>query len=141
MTDEEIEVVAQELAKLGGSSWYPGRSDGPVLRAVHARYRDRARVAIAALERHRATKEAASPPPATNPDHAASNDTAPVNDQFQVGTIVIYRPRGERRAAPYRIEKLEDGRAYLVPYSGSDFGWVSLESLQPLNARGASNEM
>src|SRR3712207_8438264 len=49
--------VAQELAKVGGLSWYPGRTRGPLLRSVGERYRDRARVAIAALERLKASKE------------------------------------------------------------------------------------
>jgi hypothetical protein len=31
MTDEEIEVVAEELAKSGGLSWYPGRTPGPLM--------------------------------------------------------------------------------------------------------------
>jgi hypothetical protein len=56
MTEEEIEAVAEELAKIGGVSWYPGRAPGPLLRVVSERYRDRARVAIAALDRLRAGK-------------------------------------------------------------------------------------
>ena len=63
MTDEEIEAVAEELAKIGGLSWYPGRTDGPLLRPISERYRDRARVAIAALDRVRAGKEASASAP------------------------------------------------------------------------------
>src|SRR3712207_9556857 len=59
MTAEEVEVVAEELAKIGGIAWYPGREEGTLIRAVTDRYRDRARLAIAALARLRATKLAA----------------------------------------------------------------------------------
>jgi len=41
MTDEEIEVVAEELAKGDGSSWYPGRRQGPLTRLVTDCYRDK----------------------------------------------------------------------------------------------------
>ena len=51
MTDEEVEIVAQELAKAGGTSWYPGRQTGALLRVVTDRYRNQARAAIAAFDR------------------------------------------------------------------------------------------
>ena len=41
MTDEEIEVVAEELAKRDGLSWYPGRRQGPLTRLVTDYYRDK----------------------------------------------------------------------------------------------------
>ena len=53
MTEEEIEIVAEELAKIGGVAWYPGRETGTLVRVVCDRYRDRAKVAIAALDRYR----------------------------------------------------------------------------------------
>ena len=56
MTDDEVEAVAAELAKAGGVSWHPGQERGP-LKLVIDRYRDRARLAIAALERVRAAKQ------------------------------------------------------------------------------------
>ncbi len=127
MTEEEVEVVAQEMAKIGGVTWYPGRTDGAVLRVVNQRYRDRARVAIAALERLRAGK-------------AISNETSPpqdstpsANPSLQVGAIVVFRPPGDRRTITCRIEKLEEGRAYLVPCPKPDIGWISLDNLQPLS--------
>jgi hypothetical protein len=52
MNDEEIEIVAQELAKIGGTSWYPGRQAGRMLRVVSERYRDQARALIRALDNH-----------------------------------------------------------------------------------------
>ncbi len=133
VTDEEIEVVAQELAKVGGVAWYPGRTTGPLLRPVSQRYRDRAKVAIAALERLRASKEggtAVDGTPASTETSSGSTEIDP-GDQLQVGAVVVYRPPGELRATPCRIEKIEDGRAYLVPCPRSDVGWVSLADLSP----------
>ena len=126
MTEEEIEIVAQEMAKIGGTTWYPGRTNGAVLRVVNERYRDRARVAIAALERLRAGKEALNH---TSPPHESTS----ADPSLKVGTIVVFRPSGERRAVTCRIEKLEEGRAYLVPCPKPDIGWTSLENLQPLS--------
>jgi hypothetical protein len=34
MTGEEIEVVAEELAKSGGISWYPRHTPGPLMPLV-----------------------------------------------------------------------------------------------------------
>ena len=70
VTDEEIEAVAEELAKAGGVSWYPGRTRGALLRSVSERYRDRAKLAIAALDRVRASNgspEHSQPPAAPHP--------------------------------------------------------------------------
>ena len=133
VTDEEIEVVAQELAKVGGVAWYPGRTTGPLLRPVSQRYRDRAKVAIAALERLRASKEGGATVDGIPASTEVSFGTTEVDpgDQLQVGAVVVYRPPGELRATPCRIEKIEDGRAYLVPCPRSDVGWVSLADLSP----------
>ena len=133
MTEEEIEVVAQELAKVGGVAWYPGRTTGPLLRPVSRRYRDRAKVAIAALERLRASKEGLGTVdgiPAGTEDSFETTEADP-GDQLQVGAVVVYRPPGEQRATPCRIEKIQDGRAYLVPCPRSHVGWVSLADLSP----------
>jgi hypothetical protein len=54
MTDDEIEVVAEELAKISGFSWHRGREPVPLMRVVTDRYRARARAVIAALDRLRA---------------------------------------------------------------------------------------
>ena len=127
MTEEEVEIVAQEMAKIGGTTWYPGRTSGAVLRVVNERYKDRARVAIAALERLRAGNEA------LNETSAPQECTPSVDPSLQVGAIVVFRPAGERRAVTCRIEKVEKGRAYLVPCPKPDIGWTSLENLQPLS--------
>ena len=131
MTDEEIEIVAQELAKVGGASWYPGRTTDPLLRAVHQRYLDRARIAIAALDRHRAAQEAVPMAPAAGSEHTIPTVREATDDQLQVGSLVVYRPPGDQRAIPCRIEKVEEARAYLVACFKPDIGWVLLDSLQP----------
>jgi hypothetical protein len=132
VTDEEIEAVAEELAKAGGTSWYPGRTLGALLRPVSERYRDRARLAIAALDRVRAANGAAitADSPGTGLPHRAASATG--LDEMHVGATVIYRPPGDQRAITCRIDQVEAGRAYLVPAPRPDIGWVSLESLVPL---------
>jgi hypothetical protein len=130
MTEEEIEAVAEELAKIGGVSWYPGRAPGPLLRVVSERYRDRARVAIAALDRLRAGKNTTD----SESEISVAGSEAVSGDQLQLGAVVVYRPPGDQRAIPCRVERLEGGRAYLVPCPRPDVGWVSVESLVPLKA-------
>jgi hypothetical protein len=135
MTEEEIEAVAEELAKAGGLSWHPGRTQGPLLRTVSERYRDRARLAIEALDRVRARNQSlnASQGPALDAPTTEDGPNPPPEDGLQPGALVVYRPPGDRRAIPCRIEKLEEGRAYLVPYPKPDIGWVALDNLQPLS--------
>jgi hypothetical protein len=141
MTTEEIDAVAEELAKAGGLSWYPGRTQGPLLRAVSDRYKDRARVAIAALDRLRASKDTVSTPrePALEAPSADEAPYPPQND-LQVGVIVVYRPPGDRRAISCRIEHLEERRAYLVPCPKPDIGWVELGNLQALPSGAPAKE-
>jgi hypothetical protein len=142
MTEDEIEAVARELAKIGGLSWYPGRTRGPLLRAVSERYRDRARVAITALERLRAGKGGTAAPqgsPSKEAGGTGSQASEP-GDHLQIGAVVVYRPPGDRRAMPCRITRMDEGRAYLVPCPQSDIGWVSLEYLVPPTAAPQSSQ-
>jgi hypothetical protein len=130
MDEAEIQIVAEELAKIGGTSWYPGREQhGPVLRVIHQRYRDRARAAIAALDRYRATKAgtASSMGPTSVDGEIAPS---PIPDiRIQVGTSIVYRPPGDRRAYPCTVQKISDGFAYLVPENRTSIGWVRLADL------------
>ncbi|MBQ0819659.1 hypothetical protein HPT29_016265 [Microvirga terrae] len=132
MTEEEIEIVAEELAKIGGVTWYPGREKGTLMRVVCDRYRDRARVAIEALERYRASQQAAlaqdnmqgDAPPTTCRAAARPHDIKP-------GSTVIYRPPGDRRAYSCRVVEIEGNRAYLAPILRACTEWVSIEHLVP----------
>jgi hypothetical protein len=140
VNDVEVEVVAQELAKAGGVSWHPGRTTEAVLRVVNDRYRDRARLAIAALERWRARQFGSAPaaPPA-GIQSPPTLTTDPLSG-LQVGATVIYRPPGDKRAIPCRVEKAEEGRVYLVPCPIPDVGWVDVVSLQPVRLGSTSDE-
>jgi hypothetical protein len=129
LSDEEIEFVAQELAKIGGTSWYPGREEGSLVRVVSQRYRDRARIAIAALERYRAGGRDRDGEAPASPAATPLRKPVSVDDQLVVGAVVIYRPPGDRRAYACRIEDVADGRVYLVPDIKSCTGWVSIASL------------
>lgn len=132
MTEEEIEIVAEELAKIGGVSWYPGREQGTLMRLVTDRYRDRARVAIEALDRYRAGRSVSvvqdnghqEPCAPSQPPHAASGEIKP-------GSTVVYRPPGDRRAYPCRVVEIEGSRAYLAPILRACTDWVSIEYLTP----------
>lgn len=133
MTEEEIEVVAEELAKIGGVSWYPGREKGTLMRVVSDRYRDRARVAIEALERYRASQKASV---IQDNGHSTPHvpDRAPRprgQDGIKPGSTVVYRPPGDRRAYPCRVVEIEGSRAYLAPILRSCTDWVSIEYLTP----------
>lgn len=132
MTEDEVDFVAAELAKAGGVSWHPGRERGP-LKAVSSRYRDRARLAIAALERFRAGNLDALPTDDTeeslhemtpNEGSRANSDTP-----LAVGSTILYRPPGDLRLYPCRIEKIEGSQAYIVPDFKTCTGWVDLDSL------------
>jgi hypothetical protein len=132
VTEEQVEAVAAELAKIGGTSWYPGRERGGLLRLVGERYRDRARVAIAALERLEANRKIAlaeNQATASDDEPADYGIMAADGDTITVGSIVVYRPPSDLRAISCRVEKIENGRAYLVPCPKPDVGWVSLDGL------------
>jgi len=99
MTDEEIEVVAEELAKSGGLSWYPGRTPGPLLRLVTDHYREQARAVIAALDHVRAGGEP-SRTPALRREGSPETVQCGSANEVRPGATIIYRPPGDRRAYP-----------------------------------------
>src|SRR3954454_17682727 len=98
MTEEEIEVVAEELAKVGGTSWYPGREPGTLTKLVTDRYRDHARAAIAAVDRLRASQEACCPQDNGKDgqrETAESPSTFP-GAEVRPGVTVVHRRGGDR---------------------------------------------
>jgi hypothetical protein len=50
-------------------------------------------------------------------------------DVVSEGSLVLYRPPGDKRTYPCRVEKLDGSRAYLVPDIPTCTGWVDLENL------------
>ena len=91
MTDDEIEAVAAELAKAGGVSWPSGQEPGP-LKLVMDRYRDRARLAIATLDRLQAAKQGIFPSQITaeQPGARPEGNSAPVPENaVSAGSIVL----------------------------------------------------
>jgi hypothetical protein len=131
MTEGEVEAVAAELAKAGGVSWHSGQVRGP-LKLVMDRYRDRARLAIAALDRVRAAEQSISRDTVglEQLGPSAQSTLEPVSsDVVSEGSLVLYRPPGDKRTYPCRVEKLDGSRAYLVPEIPTCTGWVDLENL------------
>jgi hypothetical protein len=131
MSEEEVECVAEELAKVGGVAWYPGREPNAILRVVSDRYRDRARVAIAALERLRASRQQSGSIQLQSGDNPDFPGVIPsrTGEEIEVGSIVIYRPPGDLRAIACRVEKREGEAVYLVPCERPDVGWVQLDGM------------
>ncbi len=131
MTEDEVEAVAAELAKAGGLSWHSGKEYGPV-KLVMERYRDRARLAIAALERIRAGQHNIAPAPdAGEPLNASAKaDSEAVHgDTVAAGSLVLYRPPGDQRTYACRVELVEGSRAYLIPELPTCTGWVDLANV------------
>lgn len=138
MTEEEIEIVAEELAKVGGVSWYPGREQGALMRVVTDRYRDRARVAIEALDRYRTSQQASTAhDTSVLQDNGHSDPCTPsqslraLSHEIKPGSTVVYRPPGDRRAYSCRVVEIEGSRAYLAPILRACTDWVSIEYLTP----------
>jgi hypothetical protein len=131
MTDDEIEAVAAELAKAGGVSWHSGQERGP-LKLVMDRYRDRARLVIATIDRMRAAKQG-NPPEEIRAERVGAgvqgNAESASDNTVSAGSLVLYRPPGDQRTYPCRVEKVEGSRVYLVPVIPTCTGWVDLTNL------------
>ena len=131
MTDDEVEIVAAELAKAGGLSWHSGQGRGPV-KLVMDRYRDRARLAIAALDRFRTARQGAASdvtePAQLAPDTQANPEPASPYT-ISIGSLVLYRPPGDNRTYPCRVEKVDGSHVYLVPELPTCTGWINLKNI------------
>ena len=127
MADDQIDRVAGLLATIGGA-WYPERTR-TALRVVGDRHREVARLALESLGRP--TDAAAGEQSATSRAASGTSFNFAKDDQLHVGATVIYRPPGEKRAVTCRVEKMDRGRAYLVP-ALQEIGWVPMRTLQPL---------
>jgi hypothetical protein len=136
MSEEEIEIVAEELAKIGGTSWYPGREQGPLLRVVSDRYREQARTVIATLDRLRARgHRTVTQDNAGHLKHECREESdSAASHHLRPGASVVYRPPGDRRAYPCRIVEIRGNQAYLAPIMRTCVGWISIESLVPTEA-------
>jgi hypothetical protein len=130
MTDEEVEVVAEELAKTGGVPWYPGRQQGSLMRLVTNRYRVQARAVVATLDRIGIRAEAGCSQDLRGEEPQGTSPGSPMH-QVRPGATVVYHPLEDRRAYPCRIVEIQGDRAYLAPILRTCVGWVSLERLQP----------
>jgi hypothetical protein len=129
MTDEEIEVVAEELVKCGGLSWYRERTQGPLMRLVIDRYREQARVVIAALDQLR-TGEDPDGSPDLQRDGLRETLHHGSDRSVRSGATIIYRPLKDQRAYPCRIVKIQGDRASLAPILQTCVGWVSIRRLE-----------
>ena len=131
MTEDEVEAIAELLAKVSGN-WYPERTR-PALRAISKRHRDVAQLVLAQLEQFRGAdrgvKQIENPPLERSDEANAFNFAG--DDQLYVGATVVYRPPGEKRAITCWIEKMERGRAYLIP-THLEIGWVPIQTLSRL---------
>lgn len=137
LTEEEIKLVAEVLAKIGGN-WYPERA-GSAPKAVSNRHREVARVIVGAVERLKeANRSAADDASAAEGSLEDQSLDGAGEDELHVGASVLYRPPNDKRTLACRIEELEDGRAYVVPEL-QEIGWVSTHSLLPLNKASRDN--
>lgn len=128
MTEEEVETIAGLLAQVGGA-WYPERTR-PALRTINKRHRDVAQLLLATLERLRGEDAEPAEEPTLERADGDNAVTFAAEDQLYVGATVVYRPPGEKRAIACRIDRMEKGRAYLVPFS-DEIGWVPTHTLSP----------
>jgi hypothetical protein len=130
MTDEEIAVVAEELARSGGPSWYSGRVQGLLMRVLTDQYREQARVVITALDHLRTGGgDTSQVPDARRDGTPATFRRNPISD-VPPGATIIYHPSGEQRAYPCRVVEIWGDRAYLAPILRTCAGWVSMERLE-----------
>lgn len=125
LTEDEIELVADLLAKIGGT-WHPDQTrQAP--RPISRRHRDIARLIVGAVERSRAKTQSV----AEDASVSHGSGEARTASRLCVGSTVVYSPPGDQRTLTCRIERMDNGRAYVVPTS-REIGWVSTHTLLPL---------
>ena len=113
---------------------FPGRRGQPAALEKWSsdRYRDRARLAIAAVDRVRA-KIKMWPPDNAGSKAPRWTNRARVEPRspavLSAGGLVLYCPPGDQRVRRCRVTKVQGDRAYLVPELPDPPGWVDLESL------------
>jgi hypothetical protein len=108
MTEKEVQAVAEELAKVGGTSWHPGREPGPLLRLMS---QDNPGAALHDGSEH-----------PHNPRSERSSSPGHERD---------LPPSGDRRAHPCRIVEICGDKAYLAPVVRTCVGWIAMEHLRP----------
>lgn len=128
MAVRDIDIVAELLARIGGS-WHPERPR-PAPNGISSRHRDVARLILAELRRRDAARSEAM---GQSPEPIGQDGTPGAIDgvEFPLGAVVVYCPPGDTRTITCTIEKIERGRAYLVPVR-REIGWISTNTLQPL---------
>lgn len=130
MTESEIKLVAELLAKIGGT-WYPDRTQAAA-RPVSNRHREVARLIIEAVDRSKVQSQSGGGHGPKNVEASEAKAAVGIDEgQIHIGAIVEYRPPGDKRTLTCRIAKKEHGRAYIVPVH-REIGWVSTHSLLPL---------
>ncbi|MEZ0167581.1 hypothetical protein [Microvirga sp. TS319] len=128
MAVRDIDIVAELLARIGGS-WHPERPR-PAPNGISSRHRDVARLILAELRRRDAARNEALGP---TPEPTGQDVTPGATDgvEIPVGAVVAYCPPGDTRTITCTVEKIERGRAYLVPVR-REIGWISTNTFQPL---------
>ncbi|WP_262272443.1 hypothetical protein [Microvirga yunnanensis] len=129
MTDEEIEVVAEELAKLVRVPWAPGYKTSPLLHVLTECHRAEARAILAALDWIK-PGQSGSWFQALRSNEPQGNSCQGRSGEVRPGMTVICRPPGDQRAYPCRIIEIQGERAYLAPILRTCVGWISIERLQ-----------
>jgi hypothetical protein len=131
MAVRDIDIVAELLARIGGS-WHPERPR-PAPNGISSRHRDVARLILAELRRRDAARNEAL---GQTSDTTGQDVTPDAAAEMPVGSVVAYCPPGDTRTITCTVEKIENGRAYLVPVR-REIGWISTNTLQSMPSQAA----
>ena len=132
MTDKDIAVVAEELARNGGTSWYSGRVQGPLMGVLTDHYCEQARVVIAVLDHLRTGGGDTTQMPDARMDGTPGAIRRKLVGDVRSGATIIYRPPEEQRAYPCRVVEIQGTRAYLAPIFRTCVGWIWIERLEAI---------